>query len=186
VLAPADRLERAAAVAVADQGEPEPAVRHVTLLDQLDLDAIGPSQPPGGDRDAPCEHGLQRAHRRQLLDQRRLEVGELGGILVRQHHMPLRAHAVLQRILRRTRVALFGPRAARLRAVAPARVGARVADRTAARRLPGRVGERGFQPRSDQPILHWTWRVPLERRDNDWWQSLGCEALPGTRHSKQS
>jgi hypothetical protein len=62
-------------------------VREATLGQQLSLDAIGPREPPGGDREAPCQHGLERAHGRQLRDQRRLEAGELGAILVRQHEV---------------------------------------------------------------------------------------------------
>ena len=105
-------LERARAVAVADQGEPEPTVGAAALLEQLGFDAIRARQTPRGDRDAPREHGLQRADRRQLRDQRRLEPGELGAVLVRQHEMLLRAHAVLQGILRRPRPA-FGRSSAR-------------------------------------------------------------------------
>src|SRR5918996_3002369 len=45
------RLERPRPVAVADQGEPDPAARDVTLLEQLRLDAIRAREPPGGDRD---------------------------------------------------------------------------------------------------------------------------------------
>jgi hypothetical protein len=93
-------LERARAVAVADQGEPEPAAREPALLEQLGFNAIRPRQAPGGDRDAAREHTLERADRRQLRDQCRLEAGELGGVLVRQHEILLRAQAVLQRIRR--------------------------------------------------------------------------------------
>jgi hypothetical protein len=44
----------------------------------------------------PREHGLERPHRRQLLEQRRLEIGELGRILLRQHDVLLRPHAVFR------------------------------------------------------------------------------------------
>jgi hypothetical protein len=89
---------------------------------------IGPREPPGGDRDAAREHRLERADRRQLLDHRGLELGEVVDVLLRQHHMFLRAQAVLQRILRRTRFALRRLRTARLRAVLAARFGAGTAD----------------------------------------------------------
>jgi len=51
----------------------------------------------------PCEHGLEPALRRQLLNHGRLERCELGGVLVRQHDVFLCTHAVLERILRRAR-----------------------------------------------------------------------------------
>ena len=60
-----------------------------------------------------------------VLDQRRLQGGELGGIRVRQHEVLLRAHAVLERILRRARLAFFCLRPARLRAVLAAGLSAR-------------------------------------------------------------
>jgi hypothetical protein len=61
--------------------------------------------------------------RRQLLEERRLELGELRGILLRQHDVLLRAQPVLEGILRRARLALCGPGAARFRAVFPAGFG---------------------------------------------------------------
>ena len=73
----------------------------------------GALQAPGGDRDAAREQGLQDAYRRQLRDDRRLERRERGGVLLRQQHVLLRPHAVLQGILRRARLALWassGPR----------------------------------------------------------------------------
>ena len=90
------RLERARAVAVADQGEPKPAMRDLPLLEQLGFNAVRPRQAPGGDRDPAREHALERADRRQLRDQRRLDPGELGSILVREQEMLLRAQAWLR------------------------------------------------------------------------------------------
>jgi hypothetical protein len=121
-------LERPRPVAVANQGEPERALRAPALLEQLRFHAIGPREPLGGHGDAPGEDGPERADRRQLLDKNRLERFELGGILVRQHDLLLRAHAVLQRVLRRTRLAFGRLRAARLRPVLPARFGAGIAE----------------------------------------------------------
>ena len=154
------RLERARAVAIPDQGEPEAAARDPALLEQLGFDAVRPRETPRGDRDAAREHGLQRADRRQLRDQRRLEIGELGGILVRQHEMLLRAHAVLERILRRPGLAFVRLRPARLRAVLAARLGARIADGTAAR---------GAAPALDMAgIPCWVrWGLVGERRATD-------------------
>jgi hypothetical protein len=149
VLAPANRLERARAVAITDQREPEAAVRGATLLEQLHLEAIGPRQPPGGDRDAARKHGLQRPDRRQLLQHRRLELGELGGVLVRQHKKLLRAQAMLQRILRRARPAFVGLRPARLRAVPAARCGARIADGKGRARRGANTGHGGVPCRPE-------------------------------------
>jgi hypothetical protein len=125
----------------AKQGEPEAAVRDVALRKQLDLEAVGPRQTPGGDRDAPRKNGLERALGRQLLDHGRLEIGELGGILLRQRHVLLGAQAVLERIPRRAGLAFGCLRAARPGTVPAARLDAgsgRGIGR--ARRLPGRVG----------------------------------------------
>jgi hypothetical protein len=66
------------------------------LREQLDLHAIGAGEPPGGDRDPAREHGLQRPLGRQLLEQRRLKRGKLNGVLVRQHDVVRRAHAVIE------------------------------------------------------------------------------------------
>ncbi len=96
-----ERLEAAGAVAIADQGHADAGVLPAPLLEQLDLHAIGPRQTPGGDRDPARQHELQRAFRRQLIQQRRLERLELDGILVRQHDVVQGAHAVPERILRR-------------------------------------------------------------------------------------
>jgi hypothetical protein len=54
---------------------------------------------PGGDRDPAREHDLERAHGRQLVEERRVELGEPDGILLRQHDVLRRAHAVLQGVL---------------------------------------------------------------------------------------
>ena len=69
-------------------------------------------EPPGGDRDAARQHHLERADRRELLDQRGLEGSELVSVLLRQHDVLLRAQAVLEGILRRARLAGGGPGAA--------------------------------------------------------------------------
>jgi hypothetical protein len=105
------RLERARAVAVADQRKPEAAVRTLALREQLELDAVGPREAPRRHRDAAREHGLQHPDRRELLEQRRLERGKLSGILVRQHEILPRAQAVLKRIPRRRALPsdVFGP-----------------------------------------------------------------------------
>ena len=57
-------------------------------------------------RDAAREHELERAHGRQLLDQRRLERLKRDAILVGQHDVSQGAHAMPQGILRRARLAL--------------------------------------------------------------------------------
>jgi hypothetical protein len=106
-------------------GEPEPALRAAALLEQLGFNAIRPRQPPRGDCDAAREHGLQCADRRQLRDHRRLEIGELGRILVGQHDVLFGAHAVLQGILRRPGLAFGRLRPTRLRSIAPARFSTR-------------------------------------------------------------
>ena len=65
-----------------------------------------------------------RSGARQLLEERGLETFERGSVLVRQHETILRAHAVLQRILRRRGLAfsVVGPRDfAPLRRLAAAR-----------------------------------------------------------------
>ena len=86
------------------RASPGPAARDVTPREQLGRDALGPREAPGGDGASPCEHGLQRApapgsqHRppkpvrsgAPAREQRRLETVELGGMLVRQHHLLLR------------------------------------------------------------------------------------------------
>jgi hypothetical protein len=84
-------------------------------------------QAPGGGRDAAREQALQGACRRQLLDQRRLELTKLGAVLVRQHDVLLCAQAVLERILRRARLALGRRRPARLGAVFAAGLGEGIA-----------------------------------------------------------
>jgi hypothetical protein len=73
----------------AKQGEPQAAVGAAPLFEQFRFNAVGARETPGGDRDAPREHGLEHADRRQLRDHGRLERGELGGVLVRQHEMLL-------------------------------------------------------------------------------------------------
>ena len=93
-------------MAVADQRPREVGIAAALMAEQLALDAVGAGQPPGRGGEAPRQHRLERAVRRQLLDQRRLEGGELGGILIRKHHVLLRAKTVLERVLRRARLAL--------------------------------------------------------------------------------
>jgi hypothetical protein len=92
------RLERSGAVAVADQREPDAAVRDrsQTLREQIDLDPLRPLEAPGGARDPTDHDALQDALGRQLRDQRRLERCEPGGVLVRQHHVLRCAQPVLQ------------------------------------------------------------------------------------------
>jgi hypothetical protein len=64
-----------------DQGKPEPAVHVATARPRCDRAAPRARR----DRAALGEHGLHRADQCQLLDPGRLELGELGGILVREH-----------------------------------------------------------------------------------------------------
>jgi hypothetical protein len=139
--------------------------------------SAAPAQParlaPRGDHQR--RPGAARAHGRQLLDQRRLELGELGSILVREHAMLLCPQAVLQRVLCRAGLAFEGYRATRLGTIATAGFGTSIADRDGrAKRfarsglgVAGLVGNgaptpfrpaTGPQPRSDLAILHWTWR----------------------------
>jgi hypothetical protein len=118
------RVERARAIAVADQGQAEIPLPPQAVLKQPGLHALGALQPPGGAGDAPGEHGLQRALRRQFLDQRRLERGEFLRLLVADDHEFLCTQAVLQSVLGRARLTLGRFRAARFRAVASAGLGA--------------------------------------------------------------
>ena len=118
------RVEAARAVAVADEGEPEAAAGKVVLGEQLRLEPLGPGETPGGGDDPLREHGLQRALRRQLLHQCSLERGKLGGTLARQHDALLRAQTVLQRVLRRARLAFRRLRTFRPGTVFPAGLGA--------------------------------------------------------------
>jgi hypothetical protein len=62
-------LERACAVAIAYQRQPETAACGPAFVEQLGLNAVCPRQPPGGDRDPPGEHHLEHTDRRQLLHQ---------------------------------------------------------------------------------------------------------------------
>jgi hypothetical protein len=110
----------------AKQGEPGVGALVAAELKHLGFEPIGALQAPGGDCDAAREQGLQGPDRRQLLEERRLQRGQLGGVLLRQHEVLLRAQAMLQRILRGARLAFFGLRAARFGAVASARLGTRI------------------------------------------------------------
>ena len=121
-----ERREGAGAVAVAGQDAAEIGLAAL-VGEQLGLDPVGAREAPGGDRDALREHGLERAGGRQLLEQGRLEGPEPGAVLVRQHDEPQRPQAVLERILRRARLALGRPRPARHGAIAAAGLGARSA-----------------------------------------------------------
>jgi hypothetical protein len=142
------RLERARALAVAKEREPEAAAQITALLEQLDFDPVRPREPPRGDCDAArepprgdCdaarEHGLQRAAGRQLLDQRGLERGELRRVLVRQHEMLLCAQAVLQH---------SAPSAPCLRASSARATSRRCSDWAAARALLTLTAARGDCP----------------------------------------
>jgi hypothetical protein len=123
-------LERPGAIAVADQREPDAAVRDrsQTLREQIDLDPLRPLEPPGGARDAPDQDVLQGAVRRQLVDQRRLEsanspMSSSGSTTYFSARRPC-----FRAFLRRSRLAFGGPRSARLPAILPARFGANTAD----------------------------------------------------------
>jgi hypothetical protein len=100
-------------------------VRASAALEQLGLDPLGALEPPGGAGDAPGEHALERALGCQLLDQRCLERGKFLRVLVADHDEFLGAKTALQGVLRRSRFTFLRPGSARLRAVAPARRGAR-------------------------------------------------------------
>ena len=94
--------------------------------------------------------------------------GELKRILVRQHDEFLRAHAVLERILRRARLAFGGVRPARLCAVLPAGFGAGIADGDGRATRGACTGHRGGDP----------W---LERADGSRWEGVTPqEAAPGS------
>ena len=103
------RVERARAVAVADQGEAEVAFaeRAVHLArEQLRLDPLGALEPPGGARDPARQQGLQRARWREIGDQRRLERDERFRALTLDDDVVLGAQAVREGIARRARLAL--------------------------------------------------------------------------------
>jgi hypothetical protein len=129
------RVERARAIAVTHQRQPEPAQAALVALvalvalgpqgEQFPLDPVGPLEPPGGDHQAPGQKALQRADRREIVRQRVGHGLERCGILVVQQDELFGAQAVPERVLCRARLALrrFGP--ARLGAIAPARFGAR-------------------------------------------------------------
>jgi hypothetical protein len=124
-------VERARAVAVADQREAEVAIaEHAVHLarEQLGLDALGALEPPGGAGDARGEQALQGAIGGQLLDQRRFERRELGRLLVADDDEFLRAETVLECVLRRSRLPFGGLRPARLGAVPATRLGTGIAD----------------------------------------------------------
>jgi hypothetical protein len=89
------------------------------------LDPLGALEPPGGAGDTRGEHRLERTLWRQLLNQRRFERRELLRVLVADDHEFLGAKTVLERVLRRARLALDGLGPARFGAVAAARRGAR-------------------------------------------------------------
>jgi hypothetical protein len=104
------------------------------------------------------------AHRPELLDHGGLEVGELVSILLRQRHVLLRAQAVLERIMRRTRLALFGFRPARLCAVLAARLGAGMADGNG-RARPGACTGHGGIPLAGESR---SWFVRGAGRREEW------------------
>ena len=139
------RLERARAVAVPDQREPEPAVGVAALLEQLVLDAIRHARDATRrPRSRRASTALQRAHeRRQFLGQRRLEVGGPGGMLVRQHD---------DTSARACRASAHSAPSALCLRRSWARAGAVLAARLAGALLTGR-------PRGRR--LHWTWRDSL-------------------------
>jgi hypothetical protein len=137
-------VERPRAVAVADQRKPEVALAVGMALEQLGLDPLGALEPPGGAGDARGEHGLERALRRQLLEQRRLERFKLGGTLARQHDVLLRAQAVLEGVLRRARLAFRRLGSARFRTVPAAGLGARAGQAKGwHHKIPSLAGESG-------------------------------------------
>ena len=74
---------------------PEAPAGEAVLGEELDLEPLGALEAPGGGDDAPREHGLERALRRQILEQHRLECFERSGVLTRQHDVffALEAHA---------------------------------------------------------------------------------------------
>ena len=107
------RVEAAgAAVAIADQGVPQAPARKLVLGEQVGLQPLGALEPPDGGHDPLRKRGLQGPVGCQLLDQRRLERFERGGILAWQHGVLLGAKTVLERILRRALLAfsVLGPR----------------------------------------------------------------------------
>jgi hypothetical protein len=123
-----ERVERARAVAIADQGKPEVAVVEQALhfaRKKLGLDALGSLEPPGGAGDARGKQALQGPLWGQFLDQRGLERREFPRALVANDHELLGAKAVLEGVLRRARLAFGGFGPARFGAVATARRGAR-------------------------------------------------------------
>jgi hypothetical protein len=93
-----ERREGARAVAVAGQDAAEIGLAAL-VGEQLGLDPVGARETPGGDRDALREHRLERAGRRQIREQGRLERAEPGAVLVRQQDEALRAEALLLRTL---------------------------------------------------------------------------------------
>jgi hypothetical protein len=100
------------------------AVRVALLLEDFALDPIGALQAPGRRGEAKRKRLLQRARGREIVQECRLMRLERAPVLVRDHDEPLCAKAVLQRVLRRARLAVFRSWPVRLRAVAPARLGA--------------------------------------------------------------
>ena len=137
------RVERPGAVAVADHGQPEIPITPGMPHEQLGLDALGTLEPPSGAGDARGEQPLQRAVGRQLLAQRRLQRHEFRRLLVAHHHEFLRTEPVLERVLRRARLAFGGLRATRSRAVDAAGLGAGAARKSRAKR-GSKIGHDGF------------------------------------------
>ena len=129
----------------------------------------------GGD-DPLREHGLERALGRQLLDQRGLECFELGGILARQHDVLLRAKTVLEGVLGGARLAFRSFRAARLRAVAAAGLGARGGKGDAHGNLSRRWGKgNAGRPPGDASLPGYRNKCKADAADEapapPWWRS---------------
>ena len=149
------RLKRPGAIAVANQGEAGAALRDLTLFEQLDLDAIRPREPPGGNRDPPREARSGALRPAPAPRPARLRArANSARILVRQHEVLLRAHAVFQRVLRGARLAIEGFRAARLR--------------RRCFRLGLGAGAGNGNSRARARRLHWTWREPFDWRWGGW------------------
>jgi hypothetical protein len=191
------RVEGAGIVAIANQGETEAVTGEHVLGEQLGLEALGARQAPARGDDPLREHGLERACGGELLEQLRLEGFEGGGALARQHDAFLSAKTMLQRVLRRSCLALGGLRAAGPGAVDAARRGARGAQerRQGDRVDGGRAGRarncwhgraaRGVGTDHDRDSLLTGQAATGRRRGGARAPGTGSRSLPDTRNNVQ-
>ena len=117
-------VERAAAVALPDQRQAQVGAAADAEAEHLRLDPLGALEPPRRAHDPAGEDFLERAHRRQLLEDRRFHRGERLDVLV-IHQVLVGAKPVPEGVPGRTGLAFGRTRTMRFRAVPAAGRGAR-------------------------------------------------------------